>query len=421
MKFMNVIKKFANKQDYVDYRNQMLDEAAQLLDEGNMDEYKAKIEDVETLDDEYTQYTEARANVESMKGAVSVPNTLTNAAYACTVDGIFASVGGAVHEDPTNSIEYRSAFMNYVLYGDKISANLTNQDEVTTTSDTGAVIPNTILNKIVEKMEKTGDILNKVTRTFYKGGATVPTSAAKPVATWTTERGKTDKQKKTLGSITFSYFKLKCVVAVSIAVDTVTLDVFERALTSNIAEAMVKALEKAIIAGEGASANQPEGILSDAVEVEEGQKVEIAKGKDITFKNLCDAEGKLPAAYESAEWYMTKSTYFNQIAAMTDTSGQPIARVNAGVSGKPEYRILGRPVNFVSSEDMSDFSSTVSADTVVAFMFCMEDYILNTNLNVTVKRYEDHETDDQMTKAIMMADGKVVDKNSLVEIIQKNS
>ena len=183
---------------------------------------------------------------------------------------------------------------------------------------------------------------------------------------------------------------------------------------------MVKALEKAIIAGEGASANQPEGILSDAVEVVEGQKVEIAKGKDITFKNLCDAEGKLPAAYESAEWYMTKSTYFNQIAAMTDTSGQPIARVNAGVSGKPEYRILGRPVNFVSSEYMSDFSSTVSADTVVAFMFRMEDYILNTNLNVTVKRYEDHETDDQVTKAIMMADGKVVDNNSLVEVIQKN-
>lgn len=42
------------------------------------------------------------------------------------------------------------------------------------------------------------------------------------------------------------------------------------------------------------------------------------------------------------------------------------------------------------------------------------------NLNVTVKRYEDHETDDQMTKAIMMADGKVVDNNSLVEVIQKN-
>ena len=422
MKFMNEIKKFKSKQDYVDYRNQMLDDAAQLLENGNMEEYKAKIDDVETLDDEYTQYTEARANIESMKGAVSVPNVLSNAARAGVADGIAASVsmsGAVKQEDPTNSIEYRSAFMNYVLHGEKMSANFTNSDEVTTTSDTGAVIPNTILNKIIERMEKTGDILNKVTRTFYKGGATVPTSAAKPVATWTTERGKTDKQKKTLGSITFSYFKLKCVVAVSIAVDTVTLEIFERTLTSNIAEAMVKALEKAIIAGEGASKNQPSGILSETPL--EDQTVEIAKGKSITYKDLCNAESKLPAAYESAEWYMTKSTYFNQIAAMTDTNGQPIARVNAGIAGKPEYRILGRPVNFVSSEYMSDFAATVSADTTVAFMFRMEDYMLNTNLGVKVQRYEDHDTDDQMTKAIMLADGKVIDKNSLVEIIQKNS
>lgn len=60
MKFMNVIKNFKSRQDYVDYRNQMLDEATQLLDDGKMDEYKAKLEDVETLDDEYTQYTEAK-------------------------------------------------------------------------------------------------------------------------------------------------------------------------------------------------------------------------------------------------------------------------------------------------------------------------------------------------------------------------
>lgn len=31
-----------------------------------------------------------------------------------------------------------------------------------------------------------------------------------------------------------------------------------------------------------------------------------------------------------------------------------------------------------------------------------------------VKKYEDNDTDDQVTKGIMLADGKVVDKNSLV-------
>ena len=30
---------------------------------------------------------------------------------------------------------------------------------------------------------------------------------------------------------------------------------------------------------------------------------------------------------------------------------------------------------------------------------------------MTIKRYEDNDTDDQVTKAIMLVDGKVVDKN----------
>ena len=35
---------------------------------------------------------------------------------------------------------------------------------------------------------------------------------------------------------------------------------------------------------------------------------------------------------------------------------------------------------------------------------------------MSLKKYEDNETDDQITKSIMLADGKVVDKNSLVTI-----
>lgn len=111
---------------------------------------------------------------------------------------------------------------------------------------------------------------------------------------------------------------------------------------------------------------------------------------------------------------MPKKTFFNQIVSMTDSNGQPIARTNVGINGKPEYTILGRKVNFCKY--VPAFTKTVTENTVVGFVFNMEDYMLNTNLNVTVKKYEDHDTDDQMTKAIMLADGKVVDNNSLVEL-----
>ena len=65
---------------------------------------------------------------------------------------------------------------------------------------------------------------------------------------------------------------------------------------------------------------------------------------------------------------------------------------------------------------VSAYTSTLTAGTVFAFLFNFKDYVLNTNYTMGVKKYEDNDTDDQITKGIMLADGKVVDKNSLVTI-----
>jgi HK97 family phage major capsid protein len=81
---------------------------------------------------------------------------------------------------------------------------------------------------------------------------------------------------------------------------------------------------------------------------------------------------------------------------------------------------LGRHVEFTSALPAYT-GGTVAADTVVAFLFRMEDYFLNTNLQPTIKRYTDEDTDDEITKCIMLVDGAVVDKNSLVTLTIKNS
>ena len=411
MKFMNVIAKFASKQEMLDFRNKMLDEADALVKEGKTEEANAKMQDVKVFDEEYEAYAEQQANIEALRGAVKIGSALSDDAKSAIVSKIDFNQADEVDK------EYRKAFMNFVLNGEKIPAEFKNTDAYTTTSDVTAVIPQTVLNRIIEKMEQAGNILNKVTRTFYKGGVTVPTSSAKPVATWTTERGKVDKQKKEVtGDITFNYYKLKCVVAISLTVEVVTMDVFERTLASNIAEAMVKALEAAIVSGDGSG--KPKGIITETPL--SGQKVEIAAANDITYEDLCAMEASIPSGYEAgAEWCMNKRTYFNAVVAMTDSNGQPIARVNMGIDGKPYYTILGRPVNF--TDQMPAYSKTVSADTDVAFIFRFTDYMLNTNMNITTKQYEDNDTDDKMTKAIMLVDGKVIDKNSLVKMIKKKA
>ena len=412
MKFMNVFLKFTGHADYVAYRNGMLDEAENFLNEGKLEEYKAKKEDVETFDNEYKDFVQQQAEMTALRGAAVVPQGVTDTMSA--PDGSMAAV--SFENENADDKEYRMAFMNYVLKGEAIPAQFKNQSEVTSSGDVGAVIPNTIIERIVEKMELVGTILNKVTRTFYKGGVTVPTSVAKPVATWTTEHGTSDKQKKALGSITFNYFKLRCVVAVGIATDTMTLEIFEQTLSKNVADAMVKALEEAIIKGDGL--NEPKGILTESAQ--EDQVVSLKKGAAITYKNLCAMEAALPEAYENgAEWYMSKNTFYNQIVGMTDSNGQPIARTNVGIDGRPEHTILGRKVNFC--QYVPSWTASVEEDITIAFIFNMEDYMLNTNLNVTAKKYEDHDTDDQMTKAIMLADGKVIDTNSLTIMQVKNA
>lgn len=312
--------------------------------------------------------------------------------------------------DVYDTMEYRRAFMGYVLRGAPIPAEF-RSDEVSTTAENGAVIPTTILNKIVEKMEAVGMILPLVTNTAYKGGVSIPTSSVKPVATWVAEGKGSDKQKKTTGSVTFAYHKLRCAVAVSLEMDNIPISAFEATITKNIAEAMVKAAEEAIISGDGSG--KPKGILSETAP--EGQKIE---SDTPSFTDLINAEAALPQAYENgAVWCMSKKT-FMQYMGLLDETGQPIGRVNYGLAGKPERFLLGRPVvccDYVTS------STAAKAGGVYAFLFNFADYTLSTNYAMTVKKYEDNDTDDMVTKAIMLADGKVVDVNSLVLICKKAS
>lgn len=308
-----------------------------------------------------------------------------------------------------DSEEYRQAFMNYVCRGESLPIEF-RSDTVTTTTDVGALIPPVTLNKIIEKLEAYGMILPLVTRTAYKTGVAIPVSSVKPEATWVAEGAGSDKQKKPLsGTITFGHFKLRCAVAVTLETENMAYSAFETTLVKNVVEAMAKALEKAIISGTGSG--QPTGILKDDAK---GKKIETSK---IDYKTLTNAEGELPMEYEAgAVWCMTKKT-FMQFVGMTDTNGQPIARVNYGTGGEPERVLLGRTV--VLTNYLENFSDSLEAGKTFAFLYNFADYTLNTNFQVGMKTYEDNDTDDIVRKSIMVCDGKPIIYDSLVKLVKQ--
>ena len=402
------------KEEYLAQRKALVDSAQSLINDGKVEDAAKKTKEIEALDAKFEASSTAQANLNALMGSQKITD-LSNLGKAGAaviagkpVDTFQKQENTGKQDDVFDSEEYHKAFMSYVVNGTKIPEEFKNANSSTTTSDVGSVIPTTIMQKIVEKMEATGMILPLVTKTSYAAGLTIPTSTVKPVATWVAEGGTSDKQKKATGVISFKWFKLRCAVSISLETSVVTLGFFETTFVNNVSEAMLKAQEQAAIGGNGTT--QPKGILTE--EPEDGQLIVLAAADKLTYKTLIDAESALPLAYESkAVWCMTKKT-FMQFIGMTDSNKQPIARVNYGINGKPERSLLGRTV--VLTDYMSSYADTVQADTIFAFLFNFEDYILNTNYAMTIKRYEDNDTEDQVTKAIMLIDGKVVDKNSLV-------
>ena len=399
--------KFQNKEDYMSQRQGLIDNATALVNDGKLDEAKAVKDDINLMDTEYETYAQAMADIEALNNKVSVRD-LSNIKTQNVSGQVAGNIGNVSDDNFTNSVEYRTAFMNNVMRGASMP-KFQNVDQNTLTTDVGTMIPELLVSKIIAKAETLGQIYAKVTKTHYKGGVTIPTQNVKPVASWVAEGQGSNKQKTTTGSITFTWHKLRCAISMSLETETMTLDIFESTFVAQVSEAMIKAIEEAIFNGNGTS--QPKGILKETPEV--GKALSVANGSKIDYEFLLKCEAAVDEEYDNgAEWYMSKKTFYEDVLSITDQAGQPIARVNVGINGKPEQTILGRKVNFTNY--LPKFESNPSATKVFGFIFNMSDYVLNENLAITVKQYEDNDTDDKITKAVMLTDGKCIQTYSLV-------
>jgi HK97 family phage major capsid protein len=316
------------------------------------------------------------------------------------------------NEDPHDTMEYRRAFMEYVTRGKKSDVLEFRADETTLPSDIGAVIPTTIINRIVEKMEEVGRIWSRVTKTSIQGGVEIPVSTAKPTAVWLAAGQVAEKQKKVVNAkISFSYHKLQVRVAVELVAGTVALPVFEATVADNIAEAMVKALDAAIISGTGTG--QPLGIANH--NVPSSRVATLSPEEFGKYETWPAVFAKVPRSYRSGvALIMNDADWHKYIVGMTDTTGQPIARVNYGLDGTIEERFLGREV--IAVEDLLPSIDEADAGEVVGILVRLSDYMVNSNMAITYRRYFDENTDEWISKATMIADGKLADPNGVVLI-----
>lgn len=317
------------------------------------------------------------------------------------------------NDDIYDSEEYRKAFMEYVCRNVPMPAAYR---ATTTTGDAGAVIPTTILNEIIQKLDTYGNIFAKVRKLSIQGGVSVPILSLKPTATWIGETtASQDKKIQANTSISFSYFGLECKISQTLLVNVTTLAMFQQLFVPLATEAMIKAIELSIISGTGT--NQPLGILSDT-RVPAANVIEISADDVATWGGWKKAVfAKMKKAYRNGEFVMNQATFDGYIDGMTDQTGQPIGRVNYGIDGGETYRFGGKNIETVEDDILPSYEDCDEGSAFAIFVN-FSDYGFNSNLEMQTVKWVDHDTNEVKNKCILIADGKLIDPNGVL-IIKK--
>ena len=392
-------------------RTALMDEMAETEDKETRAAIKAMIKEQDDLIRSYeTLIAEEEKRAAAAQNADPVVAPAAAPANAVPVQQFNMNNQRAAEEDPHNTLEYRQAFMRFCQTGEW---NM-RADAVTVAADGSKVIPTTIMREIVRELKVRGVIFNRVRKLNVQGGVEFPILSLKPKATWITETTVSDRQKANANkSVSFSYYGLECKVATSLIVSVTTLAEFEETIRDLIVEAMITELDNAVISGSGSGT--PLGITKDT-RVAENQKIAMTAASIKTWGAWKTAMAKIPLSYKAGSVFaMAAQTWEQYVDGMTDQHGQPIARVNYGITDGPQERFAGKEVIQVEPDTIKDFDSAEVGD-VVAIIFRPADYAINSNMAMTIKRYYDEDKNQWVDKAIMIADGKLVDAAGVILI-----
>lgn len=374
---------------------------------------------VDDIDADIEEVTEEIAAIDAAD-AEARSAAQTSAPVNGQIVGAFTTTAQTRSEEDTE-MEYRQAFMAYVQKGTPIPTELRNGEAIST-NETGAAIPITVMNEVINTIRKRyGNLYAKVRKLSVPGGVEIPIGALQASFKWINESTVSPRQKTAkLGKISFQYNTAEIRIAQTFLSQLLTLSAFEAELTKIIAIAYVEAMDKAIVAGSGDGA--PLGILNDArvTNVVEMKAAEMSDWK-AWRKNFF---AKLPLGYRAGEFIFPMSTVESYLETMSDDNNNPIFRQATGLEvgdGDAEFpagRFFGREISLVEEDILPDFD-TASAGDVIGIYWQPEEYAINENFGFAMRRYYDEETNEWVDKALTVVDGKVLNPTGYYLIKKK--
>lgn len=313
------------------------------------------------------------------------------------------------------SDEYRSAFMNYVLHGTAIPAEL-REDGITTSTEVGAFVSQPIMDRVVDKIEQGeyGSLFARVSKYNLPAGVKFPLSSLAATWSWVAEDTCPNPQKagEAKNFVTFNGYLGQAAIAVSLVASTMTLASFENKLVDLIVKAFYKAMDTAILNGTGVAS--PLGITKDERVTKVAEMTE-ADMQDWT-KFYANVVSKIPAGKRTGVFIFSRTTVDTYIRTIKDQNNRPLYFEPMDIA--LPAKLAGREVLAVDPDLLKDFDTAVNGD-VIGVYGPLEDYGVNSNLQFGVRRYFDEKCNDWITKGLVICDGKVLDASGFILIKKK--
>lgn len=435
-------------------KTKLADVEARMKSSENIDEVRSLGEQAVSLRSEIAEAEAklAEAEKEETKPAEPAPTTDPAPVEGRSSNGLnpMASYGmnGATQArsedvDSLSTDEYRKAFMNYVQDGTlaeplQLRNNKTmavteyRADAANVLGDVGVLLPNTVVQEIMKEVEKVhGQLYSRVKKLNIAGGVEYPIGSFSAVFHRITETTKSDRQKvgSITGSVKFTYHIGEIRIAQTLLSKTISVAVFEKELAKTIVEAYVQAMDDEILNGTGSG--EMEGIITELNKTS-GSRIPAANVIEFTEAEMKDWKNwqtklfaKIPLSMRKIkpEFAMTANTYEANIKTLADENNRPVyAETFHPVDGTEISTFKGKQVVFVEDGmGIENFNDAADGEVFGLYWVPEKAYAVNTNLQFATRRYFDEETNEWVTKALVINDGKVLDPKYLYILKKKVS
>lgn len=404
------------KEQYKKLRAELTEAAEGLINEGQLDDAKAKMKEVEELDNQFEQIKVANANLAALKDKSQVTdleNKSVNAEGATIVDATNQSIPLSQEEVYKNA--WAKQMMNKSLSGEELEVfnkvNAEFQNAFThDTGNSGILIPETVAAGIWSRAEEMYPLFADVKKFAVKGKLIMKKhlSIVAGDAAWYDEATPTADEENEFGELVLDGHELSKAVSVSWKLKAMAVSDFIPYIINELGQRVGVALGVAVARGTGV--NQPRGIET-ALLAEAGtpQVVtydpENATPVPLSYAKITEAIGKVHSSYlAGAAIYASNGTIWGELANLMDDQGRPLFIPDITSGG------VGRMFGMVVKPDAG------LSDGTILIGNAMDGYVFNTNEPFSVVT-EDHakaRVTDYVAYAVV--DGDVLDEQAFAMI-----